>query len=86
MDFENSVGPIAFAISCVLLWGINKAREDRRSKFLPPGPRRSRWPFIGNALDMPHMEQGIKPWIVFDGWAKEYGKPYGLICSRLSFV
>ncbi|EIM80551.1 cytochrome P450, partial [Stereum hirsutum FP-91666 SS1] len=39
----------------------------------PPGPRRSRWPFIGNALDMLCMEKGIKPWIVFDRWAKEYG-------------
>lgn len=74
MDYETIMIAVIIAFPCVLLWRLFHVRKERHSQSLPPGPRRSRWPFVGNAFDMPYMERGIKPWIIFDSWAKEYGR------------
>ena len=45
---------------------------------LPPGPKG--YPVIGNLFDMPIY----KPWVVYDGWRKTYGKTFmiNLVCRH----
>lgn len=42
-------------------------RERRKTRALPPGPRR--YPIIGNVFDIPHEYA----WLTYAEWAKTYG-------------
>lgn len=73
MEANKIIVGITVIFPCLLLWKIYEARRERRSQHLPPGPKRSRLPYLGNKFDMPDTTTGAKPWLVFDQWAKQYG-------------
>lgn len=70
--FKLSTGIAAF-VFVGLSWKLNELRKQRRLRHLPPGPKRSKLPYLGNVLDMPDSTNGAKSWLVFDQWAKQYG-------------
>jgi hypothetical protein len=50
----------------VVIWLVSKISRQKR---LPPGPRPL--PVIGNT----HQVPGIRPWLTYSAWAKQYGMP-----------
>ena len=65
--------------SAMLLRRLKKGRDGNLNGLpLPPGPKG--YPVIGNLFDMPIY----KPWVVYDGWRKTYGKTFmiNLVCRH----
>lgn len=57
----------ALGLFVVLLERLMRSKRSKR--MLPPGP--SRFPIVGNALQIPK----IHTWLKYTEWAKTYGKP-----------
>ncbi|EPQ55346.1 cytochrome P450 [Gloeophyllum trabeum ATCC 11539] len=62
----NSSPALLIGLCALILWLTQWLVHSRRSP-LPPGPKT--WPLVGNLLDVPKAH----PWLVYDGWAKQYG-------------
>lgn len=60
---------VILAISALGLFVVLLERLMRSKRILPPGP--SRFPIVGNALQIPK----IHTWLKYTEWAKTYGKP-----------
>lgn len=56
------------AVSTVAFLILRQAFKSRSPQSLPPGP--SRWPIIGNALQIPNEHT----WLTFTKWAKTFGE------------
>ena len=67
--------PPTFLVAALILFVFQRLFTSRKMAKLAPGP--TRWPFLGNALQVPQEHM----WLTFSQWQKKYGTSR---CSQIS--